>query len=338
MEVKKSYPLKNYNTFGIDVSARYFVEVDSCEQVQALLKEPFYQKISKLILGGGSNILFTSDFYGLVIKNNIKRITVLSENEDFVILKSGSGEAWHDLVIYSLEKGYGGIENLSMIPGTVGAAPMQNIGAYGVEIKEVFESLEAVDISTGEIKTFSNEECRFGYRNSIFKNELKGLYIITSVTLKLTKKHNFNTSYGAIKTTLAAMNLTELSIKTISEVICSIRRSKLPDPAEIGNAGSFFKNPEIAETVFNKLKEKYPDIVSYRTMPGMVKVPAGWLIEQCNWKGKVFGNTGVHKNQALVLVNYGSARGEEIRELARQVQKSVFEKFAIELETEVNII
>jgi UDP-N-acetylmuramate dehydrogenase len=338
MEVKQNYPLKNYNTFGIDVKAQYFAEIDSVENLKELLNDPFYQGLPKLILGGGSNILFTRDFNGLVIKNNIKGISIISEDDEFVFLKGGSGEIWHDLVLYSIEKGYGGIENLSLIPGTLGAAPMQNIGAYGVEIKEVFDSLEAVNLSTGEAKVFTNEECRFAYRNSIFKSELKGLYIISSVTLKLSKKPKFNTSYGAIQTTLASMNITELSLKAISDVVCSIRRSKLPDPTEIGNAGSFFKNPEIDEAYFLSLKEKYPDIISYKTVPGKVKVPAGWLIEQCGWKGKVFGNTGIHKKQALVLVNYGSASGAEIHELALQVQKSVLEKFGIELEVEVNII
>jgi UDP-N-acetylmuramate dehydrogenase len=338
LDLKKDFSLKSYNTFGIDVKAAWFAEIDSTEQLQSLLTDPFYQGLPKLVLGGGSNILFTGDFAGLVIKNNIKGIKVIAEDDDCVTIRTGSGEIWHDLVLYSIEKGYGGIENLSLIPGTVGAAPMQNIGAYGVEIREVFESLEAVSLLTGATETFNNEECRFAYRNSIFKNELKGRFIITSVTLKLSKKPAYNISYGAIQTTLAAMKVTELSLKAVSEAVCSIRRSKLPDPAVIGNAGSFFKNPEIEEVLFLKLKGEYPDIVSYRTVPGKVKVPAGWLIEKCGWKGKVFGNTGVHKDQALVLVNYGAARGEEIKELAIQVRQSVMDKFGIELETEVNII
>ncbi len=338
-EVKKDFSLKNYNTFGIDIKTKYFVEVSTVEQLKEILTDPFYSLLQKFILGGGSNILFTCDFDGLVIKINIRGIEIISDNFDnWVLIKVGAGVIWHDLVLFCIEKGFAGIENLSLIPGTVGAAPMQNIGAYGVEIRDVFESLEALDTETLEIKTFSNKECQFGYRNSIFKNQAKGKYIITRVILKLNKEPKFNISYGAIKETLEIMKITELSIKEISNAVCLIRRSKLPDPNEIGNAGSFFKNPEIDQAFFEQVKIKFPDIISYKTTPGKIKVPAGWLIEKCGWKGKVVGNTGVHQNQALVLVNYGMAYGDEIKALALEIQKSVFEKFGIELETEVNII
>lgn len=338
MHFQTNISLKNYNTFGIQAKASNFIDVKSVGELQKLIQSETYRNNPVLVLGGGSNLLFTKDFQGLVVKMSLKGLEKIKEDEREVIIKAGAGENWHQFVLFCIENGYGGIENLSLIPGTVGAAPMQNIGAYGVEIKEVLESLEAMDINTGEIKVFRNEDCEFGYRQSIFKNKLKGKYIIISVTFKLQKNPSINISYGAIKDTLSSMGVTRLTIKAVSDAVISIRKSKLPDPEVIGNAGSFFKNPEVEEKVFTDLKEKYPTIPGYPTTPGMVKIPAGWLIEQAGWKGKRVGETGVHKDQALVLVNYGNAQGKEILALAMEVQKSVKEKFGIEIVAEVNIV
>ncbi len=339
MNVHSNFPLTSLNTFGLEAKAKYFATFKSVEELKTLLAAPEHQDQKLLILGGGSNLLFVSEYFdGLVLHNQIKGIELTEETKETVTVKSGAGESWHELVLYTIEKNLGGLENLSLIPGTVGAAPMQNIGAYGVEIKDVFVGLEAYEIATGTIRYFALEECAFGYRSSIFKHEAKGKYVILSVSFKLSKHPAFRTSYGAITDTLKEMGVTELSVKAISDAVIRIRQSKLPDPKEIGNAGSFFKNPEIPVAQFEKLQAAYPTVPSYPTLPGMVKVPAGWLIEQCGWKGKVIGHTGVHKNQALVLVNYGKAKGEEIRQLSLQVQKSVKEKFAIDLEAEVNFI
>jgi UDP-N-acetylmuramate dehydrogenase len=283
-------------------------------------------------------MLFTSDFDGLVIKINIGGIEVVNETDEHVYIKVGAGVVWHDLVLYCIERNYAGMENLSLIPGTVGAAPMQNIGAYGVEIKEIFENLEAIHMQTGQSRIFGNADCLFGYRESIFKKELKGQYVIVNVTFRLNKVPVFNTSYGAILDTLKTMNVQDLSIKAISDAVCQIRKSKLPDPAEIGNAGSFFKNPEIPLEQYNKLQQQYPQIPGYVVSAQTMKVPAGWLIEQTGWKGKQVGNTGVHKNQALVLVNYGKAQGNEIKALSEEVQRTVHEKFGIWLQAEVNFV
>ena len=339
MTVSQNVSLKSFNTFGIEARARYFVRVQTVEQLREVLTDPMYRAMPKLILGGGSNVLFINEsFDGLVIKIDITGIKLLEETSDAVLLEAGAGVVWHDLVVHTIEQGYAGLENLSLIPGTVGAAPMQNIGAYGVEIKETFDSLEAVHLESGESRWFTKEECRFGYRESIFKHELRGQYIITSVRFKLSKIPVFHTSYGAIGDTLREMGVTEPSIKAISEAVCRIRRSKLPDPAQIGNAGSFFKNPEIPRLQYETLKMQFPDMPGYVTSSNFMKVPAGWLIEQCGWKGKVIGQTGVHKYQALVLVNYGTARGEEIRALSEEVQKSVKERFGIQLTPEVNFL
>lgn len=338
MIIERDYSLQKLNTFGIHVKASLFAKFRSTEDLKKILLNPEFASIPVLILGGGSNILFTKDFNGIVLKNSLQGIQHVKEDSDYTYVKSGAGVIWHDLVMYAIENKLGGIENLSLIPGTVGAAPIQNIGAYGVELKDVFESLEAIEIATGHPKVFHHTECNFGYRDSIFKRELKGKFVITSVTLKLSKNPTFHISYGAIQDVLKEMGITKLSVKAISEAVCTIRKSKLPDPVTIGNAGSFFKNPEISQKQFNQLKSVYPDIPSFQTSPGMVKVPAGWLNEQCGWKGKTIGNTGVHKHQALVLVNYGNAKGEEIKKLSQEIQKSVKEKFGIELETEVNII
>lgn len=337
MKLQTDFSLKNHNTFGIDVKARYFARFERVAELQELLQLPEVQHLPKLILGGGSNLLFTQYFDGVVLQNGITGIEKLREDDTHVYLKVGGGEVWHTFVLYALQQNLGGVENLSLIPGTVGASPLQNIGAYGVELKDVFEELEAVNLQTGEVRTFDHKTCRFGYRESIFKNELKGQFVVTSVVFRLTKNHTLNTSYGAIGTTLGAMNIQQPTIQDVSAAVCHIRQSKLPDPKQIGNAGSFFKNPEIPVEQFRKLQADYPQIPSYPVSETTVKVPAGWLIEQCGWKGKVLGNYGVHKDQALVLVNYGGAKGEQIRQLAHDIIASVQEKFGISLHPEVNI-
>ncbi|MEI7586484.1 UDP-N-acetylmuramate dehydrogenase [Runella sp.] len=338
LTIQSNVSLKSYNTFGIDVSTRYLVEVDNDQDIQTLFQLPDIQSLPKLILGGGSNLLLTQDFNGLVIKINIKGIETVKEDQNHVWLRVGAGENWHEFVMYCVERGLGGIENLSLIPGTVGAAPMQNIGAYGVEIKDTFDRLEAVDISTGIKRVFTNADCRFGYRDSVFKNEVKGQYIISNVQFRLDKNPVLHLSYGDIQKTLEQMSVKELTIKAISEAVIKIRRSKLPDPAKIGNAGSFFKNPEIPASQYEILKSEYPDIPGYVINEEIVKVPAGWLIEQCGWKGKRFGTIGVHTRQALVLVNYSGGKGLEIKQLSEKIQASVEERFGIYLHTEVNFV
>lgn len=337
MNVQENTSLKAYNTFGIEAKAKFFAEFDNLASLRELLLFSQSSSLPLLVIGGGSNMLLTKDFEGLVIRNKIRGIEVLKEDEMEVLIRSGSGEVWHEFVQHCVAKGYGGIENLSLIPGFVGASPMQNIGAYGVEIKDVFHSLEAMAIADGSLRSFSREECKFGYRESIFKKEAKGKYIIVSVTYKLSKKPQLNTSYGAIEQELIKMGVKVPGISEVSQAVINIRRSKLPDPAVIGNAGSFFKNPEIPKDVFESLKSRFPDVVAYPTLHGM-KVAAGWLIEQTGWKGKRIGETGVHKNQALVLVNYGEAKGAEVLNLASAIQQDVLNKFGIVLEMEVNII
>jgi UDP-N-acetylmuramate dehydrogenase len=337
--VRENVDLFPYNTFGIHAKARYLVTVTSLVEAQELLKSDRVKNCSKLFLGGGSNILLTQDFEGLVIKNEIKGIQVLKENDATLQLKVGSGENWHELVLYAVKHDLGGIENLSLIPGTVGAAPMQNIGAYGVEIREVIHEVEAVEVETGKIRTFNAEECAFGYRESIFKQHLKGRFFISSVTLTLTKKdHHFNVSYGAIQDVLREKGVQEFTLPAVSDAVIEIRKKKLPDPLFIGNAGSFFKNPSIDPALFEELKRDYPAIPSFPGENDLIKIPAAWLIEQCGWKGKTIGNIGVHKHQALVLVNYGNGDGKKIWQLAMDIQSSVREKFGIVLQPEVNVI
>lgn len=336
-EFQQNVSLKPYNTFGIAAKAASFFEFTSLDELKMALKSRAIEQ-ELLILGGGSNLLLTQDFEGLVLKNGLKGIGLEKEDDDHVWVRAMAGENWHEFVMHSIDQGWAGIENLSLIPGTVGAAPMQNIGAYGVEIKQVFESLKAVEIATGEVHTFDNTTCEFGYRESIFKKAVKGKYVIASVLFRLNKTPEFNTSYGAIQDTLKEMGVEELSIKAVSDAVIHIRQNKLPDPAEIGNAGSFFKNPTVDKIDYEGLKAEFPSIPGYKQPEDRVKIPAAWLIEQAGWKGKTFGQIGVHKKQPLVLVNYGKGKGADIRDLAFKVRASVAEKFGIELTPEVNII
>ena len=322
---------------GVHANAQYFASVTSADELRQLLLQPDYKILPKLMLGGGSNLLFVNDFEGLVIHLNIKDRAVIEENEEELLLQVGAGENWHETVMFAVENGWGGIENLSFIPGSVGAAPIQNIGAYGVELEEVFESLEAIDLETGISKTFDKKACNFEYRDSVFKKELKGKYIITDVTLRLQKDPEVNTTYRALSESLEEKGISDPTIKDISETVIEIRQSKLPDPAEIGNTGSFFKNPVIPAEVFKELQKEYPEIPNYPA-GDKIKIPAAWLIDRCGWKGKQIGDAGVHKVHALVIVNYGNATGAEIIELAEKIRSSVFEKFGIVLIPEVNII
>lgn len=338
IRVFENKSLKEFNTFSIEAKAKKYVEVSEIQHIKEVLSNPKHSKNNLLILGGGSNILFTKDFDGLVIKNNIHGIEVINEDEEKVIIKVGAGEIWHNLVLTCINRGFGGLENLSLIPGTVGAAPMQNIGAYGVEIKDSFVLLEALNLNTLEIEIFDNEACQFGYRKSIFKNTHKDKYIIVNVTFRLSKKPNLNTSYGAIQETLKNRNISAPTIRNVSEAVIAIRQSKLPDPKKLGNAGSFFKNPVVDIGKYNELKIDFPAIASYELPNNEVKIPAAWLIENCGWKGKRISDIGVHDKQALVLVNYGNGSGSELYKLALEVQKSVNKKFGIKLDMEVNVI
>jgi UDP-N-acetylmuramate dehydrogenase len=337
MLIEKNKSLRQYNTFGIDVLAKAFVSINSNEALSALLKS--YKPKELFILGGGSNLLLTSNIDKLVVHINLKGISIATETEDKVVLNISAGENWHDLVMYCIERNYGGIENLSLIPGNTGTAPIQNIGAYGVELKDVFVSCTAVEIISGETRVFTHEDCEFGYRNSIFKNELKGKYIITSVNLQLTKKnHVLNTSYGAIASILSERNIENPGIKDIFEAVIAIRQSKLPDPEILGNSGSFFKNPVLDRVAFNRFRSKFPEAPYYEVSSIEFKIPAGWLIEEAGFKGKRYGDAGIHEKQALVLVNHGNASGLEIWELAQRIQKRVKVLFDIDIEPEVNVI
>jgi UDP-N-acetylmuramate dehydrogenase len=335
--IYENQPLLLFNTFHIAAQCSYFSEIRSEDDFRALVKEPLYQSNEKLVLGGGSNLLFTQDFKGMVIHNSITGKELVKESSEHVWVRAGAGEVWHEFVLWSIANNYAGLENLSLIPGRVGASPMQNIGAYGVEIKDLFDHLEAMDMHTGEKVIFDKGQCEFGYRESVFKRKLKNKYLITAVTFRLNKKPVFNTSYGAIEAELKEMGAKELSIKAVSDAVIRIRSSKLPDPAVIGNAGSFFKNPEIPMEQYEELKKNFPALVAYPVGNNAMKLAAGWLIEQAGWKGYRKGDAGVHKNQALVLVNYDKAKGNEIYDLSTEVLKSVKEKFGVELEREVNI-
>ena len=334
--IEQNISLQAFNTFGFDLKAENFIRFNSIVGLSEILKE--HQEKPLFILGGGSNILLTKNIAGLVLKNEIKGIKIIEDHEDYVIVESGAGEVWHEFVLHCINFGWAGIENLSLIPGSVGASPMQNIGAYGVEIKDVFVYLSALNIATGKIEIFNAEQCKFAYRESVFKQALKGKYVICYVAFKLSKKAIKNTSYGAIEDELKKMGISSPSIEDISKAVISIRQSKLPNPAVIGKAGSFFKNPIVSEELVKKLQEIYPDIPNYPSTNGTKKLAAGWLIEKAGWKGKTIGNIGVHKNQALVLVNYGGGSGEEILALSTAIIEDIKSKFNVELEREVNIM
>jgi len=337
MNIQKNVSLEEFNTFGINKKAKYFTEATTDQDVINALNEAEKLGAPIFALGGGSNILLTQDLEALVIKINIKKIHPIKEDEDHIWVRVGAGEIWHDLVLHAISSNWAGIENLSLIPGTVGASPMQNIGAYGVEMKEVFDSLEAVNIQSREIETFNYDQCEFGYRESIFKNKFKGKYIITHVIFRLNKKPVFNVSYGAIQATLDQMGVTDLSLDAVSKAVINIRQSKLPDPKVVGNAGSFFKNPTIEKNQFQHLRQAYPEIQGFENETG-VKIPAAWLLEKAGWKGKTFGEIGVHHQQPLVLVNFGKGDGEAIKALSRDIQRDIQEKFGILLQPEVNFI
>lgn len=338
MNIIANYPLLKLNTFGVDVKAKYFVSINTVNELIELTKTKVFKDFKLLILGGGSNILFTKDFDGLVILNNIKGKEIIDQTQESILLKIGAGENWHELVMYTVDNGWGGIENLSLIPGNTGTAPMQNIGAYGVEIKETFVELEALEISSGKIVKFNNSDCEFGYRESVFKNKMKNQYIILNITLELKKNPVLNINYGDVKAILESQNINNPSIKQVSDAIISIRQSKLPDPKIIGNSGSFFKNPIVSLNQLELIKKKYPNVVNYKINENEFKIAAGWMIERAGWKGKKFNNYGVHEKQALVLVNYGLANGMEIFNLSEEIILDIKDKFGITLEREVNII
>jgi len=336
MIIKNNITLKSFNTFGIDVNASEFASINSIQDLKDVLNT---SPSDLLILGGGSNLLLTKDIDALVLQINLKGISVISSTKNSVQIEVAAGENWHELVCWCLEENFGGLENLSLIPGNVGTAPIQNIGAYGVELKDSFVSCKALDIQTKELRIFTKEECNFGYRNSVFKEELKGQYIITSVVFELSRQeHRLKTNYGAIESELQNYGISEPTIQDISKAVISIRNSKLPDPKIIGNSGSFFKNPVISSSNFKVLKSQFPLIPHYTISENSIKIPAAWLIDTAGFKGKTFGNYGVHAKQALVLVNYGGASGKDILKLSIQIQKAVKLIFDIDLETEVNIL
>lgn len=334
---QQNISLQAFNTFGIDANAQFFMPFSSVETLQEILASELFKQEEHFILGGGSNILFTKDVAALVLKNEIKGIDIVDEDDTSIVVRFGAGELWHDCVLWALDNNYGGIENLSLIPGTMGAAPMQNIGAYGVEIKGVIEAVEAIEKSTGALKKFGKEDCQFAYRESIFKHTVKDQFIITNVFLRLSKVHELELSYGAIQKELAHQNITEPTIQDVSNVVISIRESKLPNPKEIGNAGSFFKNPVVSLAEFKVLQTKYPSIPFYEQADG-IKIPAGWLIEQAGYKGLKEGEIGVHEKQALVLVNYGSGSGLDIFNLSQRIINDVQKRYGIGLHREVNIL
>ncbi|MES2805344.1 MAG: UDP-N-acetylmuramate dehydrogenase [Bacteroidota bacterium] len=337
MEIVPNFSLKKYNTFGIEAKAKQFVAVHSVQDLKTILQENKSQK--KFILGGGSNMLLTKDIDALVIHIDLKGKKIIEENDDFVWVESQAGESWHEFVLWTIDQNFGGLENMSLIPGNVGTTPVQNIGAYGTEIKDTFVSCEAMTIEKQEMKTFTKDECHFGYRESVFKNEVKNQYIITSVVFKLTKtNHKINTSYGDISSELAKNNITNPTLKDVSNAVIAIRQSKLPDPKELGNSGSFFKNPILLKSDFEKIHQQFPEMKYFDISETEVKVPAGWLIEQAGFKGKRFGDAGIHKNQALVLVNYGNATGQEILNVSKDIQETIFKTFGIHIEAEVNVI
>lgn len=337
IKILENYDLTKLNTFGVSAYAKFFVELNNESDIKELFLSTEFKNNEKLFLGGGSNVLFTKDFDGIVILNKLKGIEIIENEKDYVLIRSMGGEKWHDLVSFAVDRGYWGIENLSLIPGTVGAAPVQNIGAYGVEIKNILENVETYDIEKGEKKVFKKEECEFGYRDSIFKNKVKGKYFIFSITLKLSKTEKKNIDYKILQEYLEKNKIEVKSSKDISDAIVAIRKSKLPDPVLIGNAGSFFKNIYVDTKKVEEIKLRYLDVPFFQENGG-IKIPAGWLIEKCGWKGRRIGNVGVHEKQALVLVNYGGATGKEIKDFSEQIIVSVEDKFGLKLEREVNLI
>lgn len=334
---ESNFDLRNLNTFGIGAQAKHFARFQDEKELIELLRQNPTNLDSTLIIGGGSNLLFTQDFDGLVVANRIRGLAVIEENDDYVILEVGGGESWHEVVTHCVDQGWGGIENLSLIPGLAGAAPMQNIGAYGVELKDVFVSLKAVHLASGEMHQFNTDECQFGYRESIFKKTKKGRYCISRISIRLNKKPTLNTSYGAIEQELESSAITSPTIKQVSQAVSRIRQSKLPNPADIGNAGSFFKNPVVPVALAQELGSNHPNIPQYPATDG-VKLAAGWLIEQAGWKGYAEGDFGVHDRQSLVLVNRGNAKGSDIYDLSQRILDDVKSKFGVELEREVNVI
>jgi UDP-N-acetylmuramate dehydrogenase len=337
MDIQHNFSLKKYNTFGIEAKARRFVDVHSVDELtQVLVENPSERKF---ILGGGSNMLLTKDIDALVIHVDLKGKKIIREDDDFVWVEAQAGENWHEFVLFTIGQNFGGLENMSLIPGNVGTTPIQNIGAYGTEMKDTFVSCDALNIATLEMTTFTKDECHFGYRESIFKNDVKDQYIITSVVFRLTKRnHKINTAYGDIQAELALQNVELPTLKDVSNAVIAIRQRKLPDPKELGNSGSFFKNPIIPKTDFENIHKQFPEMPHYPVSDSQVKVPAGWLIEKAGFKGKRFGDAGVHKNQALVLVNYGNATGQEILAVSKDIQSTIQREFGISIEAEVNVI
>jgi UDP-N-acetylmuramate dehydrogenase len=337
MQIRTDFSLKNYNTFGIEAKATQFVAVHNLEELRTVLAENKSQK--KFILGGGSNMLLTKDIDALVIHIDFKGKKIIQENDDVVWVECQAGENWHEFVLWTIDNNFGGLENMSLIPGNVGTTPVQNIGAYGTEIKDTLTFCHAMTIENQDMETFTKDACHFGYRESVFKNEAKDQYIITSVVFELTKRnHRINTSYGDITAELDKKNITNPTLKDVSDAVIAIRKSKLPDPKELGNSGSFFKNPILLKTDFEKIHQQFPEMKYYEVSDTEVKVPAGWLIEQAGFKGKRFGDAGIHKNQALVLVNYGKATGQEILTVSKTIQETILTTFGIHIEAEVNVI
>ena len=337
MNLQNNYPLLPHNTFGMEVNASVFMEYESVEELKEWLAHTPLAGETWLHIGGGSNLLFTQDYPGIILHSAIKGFEVVSENEDEVLVRAGAGEVWDDFVAYTVEKGWYGAENLSLIPGEVGASAVQNIGAYGVEAKDLIVKVETLEVETGKERVFGNEECGYAYRESVFKHELKGKYIVTSVTYRLSKHPSYRLDYGNVRSELEKRGC-ELTLENVRRTIIDIRESKLPDPKVQGNAGSFFMNPIVPRPLFEELLGKYPSMPSYEVDAERVKIPAAWMIDQCGWKGKRLGNAGVHDKQALVLVNCGGATGQEIIALSEEIQRSVFDKFGVRISPEVNFI